>query len=534
MKAYQLKVAIKNSKPLVWKRCQVPAGILFSQLALILEMLTETEENSQYEFEFFQKKIQIREWQGEASAVTRFQFEYRNALETSIDQLMEEESWFTFRRNVKPEYRCEIEKILEEEDNTPAVLKQKEDPDTCKWMDMDEMNQKLREWFHGEEKKQPDIQEKKPHGPFLRDYLSAYDREDLEHIAEEIHLENYKMMAETELAQKLAVKLLSPEIMEERLLMVSDASLDTLEAVLDRGSFQPDPEELKLLLPLYELDYLVVYEDEWVEVTADVAEAFSTLNTPEYRMRRKQQYWMWVCTRIVEMFYAAAPAEVVYRMYKQRSGFDVTYEKFLEIFESLSERYNHCLLHEGKIIAKEALMNKVYGEIEETQAGRSFYIPDFKEAEDYARHGYPTRDIWYRKLGDYLTDVFHVNMETRDAVLSVLWDHACMGEALAVTMDWMTETGFEFPSEDAYRRFLSLMGNAANNTRKLAYRGHTPEEVQGREGMFQPQILDGRSALNMGLTGAGGNKSWEKKIYPNDPCPCGSGKKYKKCCGKNK
>lgn len=25
----------------------------------------------------------------------------------------------------------------------------------------------------------------------------------------------------------------------------------------------------------------------------------------------------------------------------------------------------------------------------------------------------------------------------------------------------------------------------------------------------------------------------DKKVYPNDPCPCGSGKKYKKCCGKN-
>ena len=24
----------------------------------------------------------------------------------------------------------------------------------------------------------------------------------------------------------------------------------------------------------------------------------------------------------------------------------------------------------------------------------------------------------------------------------------------------------------------------------------------------------------------------EPKIYPNDPCPCGSGKKYKKCCGR--
>ena len=23
----------------------------------------------------------------------------------------------------------------------------------------------------------------------------------------------------------------------------------------------------------------------------------------------------------------------------------------------------------------------------------------------------------------------------------------------------------------------------------------------------------------------------DKKVGPNDPCPCGSGKKYKKCCG---
>ena len=36
-------------------------------------------------------------------------------------------------------------------------------------------------------------------------------------------------------------------------------------------------------------------------------------------------------------------------------------------------------------------------------------------------------------------------------------------------------------------------------------------------------------------------KSWrasktivnENKVGRNDPCPCGSGKKYKKCCGKN-
>ena len=27
-------------------------------------------------------------------------------------------------------------------------------------------------------------------------------------------------------------------------------------------------------------------------------------------------------------------------------------------------------------------------------------------------------------------------------------------------------------------------------------------------------------------------KRADKKVYPNDPCPCGSGKKYKQCCGR--
>lgn len=32
---------------------------------------------------------------------------------------------------------------------------------------------------------------------------------------------------------------------------------------------------------------------------------------------------------------------------------------------------------------------------------------------------------------------------------------------------------------------------------------------------------------------ASGTVRNEVKVYPNDPCPCGSGKKYKKCCGRN-
>jgi hypothetical protein len=48
----------------------------------------------------------------------------------------------------------------------------------------------------------------------------------------------------------------------------------------------------------------------------------------------------------------------------------------------------------------------------------------------------------------------------------------------------------------------------------------------GEEGLPLERLSDRRSAL----AGAGGAAS-ARRIGRNDPCPCGSGKKYKKCCG---
>jgi uncharacterized protein YecA (UPF0149 family) len=36
-----------------------------------------------------------------------------------------------------------------------------------------------------------------------------------------------------------------------------------------------------------------------------------------------------------------------------------------------------------------------------------------------------------------------------------------------------------------------------------------------------------------GAAGGGGKGGKVKKIGPNEKCPCGGGKKYKKCCGAN-
>jgi preprotein translocase subunit SecA len=52
-------------------------------------------------------------------------------------------------------------------------------------------------------------------------------------------------------------------------------------------------------------------------------------------------------------------------------------------------------------------------------------------------------------------------------------------------------------------------------------------QIQGAQAPEREQVAK-PDAPNAGSPEA---KSAEKKVGPNDPCPCGSGKKYKKCCG---
>lgn len=67
----------------------------------------------------------------------------------------------------------------------------------------------------------------------------------------------------------------------------------------------------------------------------------------------------------------------------------------------------------------------------------------------------------------------------------------------------------------------------ANNIRLWQNNGHTPQEIF--EKFEKPNLKplpDKPFVYNAGEQ----TVVKEEKIGRNDPCPCGSGKKYKKCC----
>jgi len=75
-----------------------------------------------------------------------------------------------------------------------------------------------------------------------------------------------------------------------------------------------------------------------------------------------------------------------------------------------------------------------------------------------------------------------------------------------------------FKDENQVNEVLGLVMELANNTRIWENNGHTPNEMF--EKYEKPHL---RPLPTERFAG-------KKKIGRNDPCPCGSGKKYKKCC----
>ena len=134
MEFYQLKIIRKGTKPPVWRRCLVPSNITFAQMAAVLEEILEYSFTDRYEFEFYQEKVHVREYREDEPQVTSYQYDFSNASDTFVNDLLDKMTWFTFRVKTDeqklPEYRAEVEKKLPavSEDGgalCPVIMKEK-------------------------------------------------------------------------------------------------------------------------------------------------------------------------------------------------------------------------------------------------------------------------------------------------------------------------------------------------------------------------------------------------------------------------
>ncbi len=206
-------------------------------------------------------------------------------------------------------------------------------------------------------------------------------------------------------------------------------------------------------------------------------------------------------------------------MYVQDKRIKATFIEFREILNSIPENVSDCiLLDNNRLVYKDIVKTGVYRHLESVRRG-DFYIPDKKEIDIIDRDKYPSNEAAYQSLWHFLHKELREPEDFSTYICRVAYQTFAGGGFLSDFMNILNSMEFEFRSEKNAARFASIMMDVNNETRMAELKGHKPNEMKKVQPLpSNPKPADGHKA--------------EKRIYPNDPCPCGSGKKYKKCCGR--
>ena len=203
-------------------------------------------------------------------------------------------------------------------------------------------------------------------------------------------------------------------------------------------------------------------------------------------------------------------------------------------------------------------LDDCYDELRVEQEGKPFYIPEKESLLKYQDQFYFEETKELLALGTFLRD--KLKLKRADEVLSELQLEASMGESDPEDVIWTVERMAGkgcLGSIEKINEFFRYYFAMSNNTRLASNRGFTPNEMQERMGgsprsiEFGPNISRSLQTgemdiggMRQGLFGSDLPAPWkasmlndlerveQKKPGRNDPCPCGSGKKYKRCCGR--
>lgn len=157
------------------------------------------------------------------------------------------------------------------------------------------------------------------------------------------------------------------------------------------------------------------------------------------------------------------------------------------------------------------------------RAGKPKYEPAFDELLQYVDWNYYEQTPQIKALDNFFSKYMD-NQAQRLMLMDEIHDLAASEARLQEYFDLIDSVGVEFKGEAEPMKLANLLVDVQNNTRLWRNHGHTPNELYRKE---------------TGLKNAGAEiiqfpaNRTATKIGRNDPCPCGSGKKYKNCCGKS-
>lgn len=394
--------------------------------------------------------------------------------------------------------------------------------------------------------------------------LGEYGKETLKDFAGDLGLRKLSRLKKADLVEKIAEKLLNPETMFYRASILTDKEIAVLEKGFD-GPVKIGDKDINPVGTLNQMEFIAVSNGEYL-VPCDVASAWKQVKDDKFEAYRKRASWVWKCLYWAEEMYVFTPLEIMLEVINVKKGFRMRAEELKEIFNNFPKDYLWSINFD------EFFLSRIYvtdmdalRSLRHAQAEKSYYIPTAAEVDEFFETGALLSDKAYQDMLSFMKKELGLNHVEAENILFDLWEKVSGNDDPHGTMQWFWNK-FEFEDEKQLERIVNLYTHLANETRMRMNRGHKPTEIRVKSNFgpgnmpvitagsshaaemlaqIAPQIQQMGFELDLESNAGrvpvmefpngieGGMQMREKKIYPNDPCPCGSGKKYKKCCGRN-
>ena len=628
MKAYQMKIAIKNSHPPIWRRFIVPAGLSFSQLSIVLNEVMGWCGYHLFKFEYYHLKISIEEECEDFADMD--DMEYLEASETIIDSFMEQEDWFSYIYDFGDywEHRVTIEKVIEDyEFAYPVVLKYKgETPyEDCggiygyydlleilkdsshpeyesmkKWTeghftpkyDLAEVNASLKHMALENKKSSPMIQSeiyedltKKGSGfktiqgtakdwdynrdevmrtdalsemsnlikeyetkysqlkeeleanlsdGSLRDILEDYRKDELQEICKIHGISGCSKLLKKDLIDFLYQKLLSKEVMCRCLLYMNDVELSLMDKEVTGVDESED------VLNLVESGYAGATYMGAVYVPEDVKAAYCKNCDEEWKEERKRVQDIFLHINACAELYGICPIERMISMYEKNTGNTISETELQEFCNRIPGYLKRFEIVGNELVQEQVIEADRIQYLKNIQGIKAYYTPTIEEIQTLGSYFYLPFDRYMDAMADFFMGFSEEEEEDARELCRNIQRIIRLGGQIGDIMRYLDNELIMIDEED-FPQLAEILMRVWNHTRMHMNRGYMPDEMsyngdvktlqeEADEMGFQPlhDVSRGKAEI------IDFQEEHRKKIYPNDPCPCGSGKKYKHCCGKKK
>ena len=235
-------------------------------------------------------------------------------------------------------------------------------------------------------------------------------------------------------------------------------------------------------------------------------------------------------------------------------------DDFLAVTEVIShEKCNHYAIISGTIYHPDSpsgdpmnqelvaehlycLNDDHYYDVVTQQKDKPWYIPGCEEFSKYTDAFYMEATPQQQALTRYLQNTQRKLHCPPAEVVEELSLHFRGDHDLQNAISDGQRLGIRFQNQQDFRTFISLLLDLNHHTRCYAHRGHTPAELGLpplnvdkvlKSVSYDNNYIDPLEKINHMLRAKSHAPSTTSgNPARNVPCPCGSGRKYKNCCGK--